>query len=260
MHYRTITFIFASLLLILVAGCQSGSNGAGPEQPSSTPAATDGPRAVVQNTVISEAAASVSGTLSTPAATKVPESTPTPAFTPTPAPDRTSCAAIQGTSYHSDQERDWYLANCMATPEPTSTPVPLPAIPGPQVPGERWILVDIGSQTATAMIGSAPLYTALVTTGTDDWETPTGTWEIVYRVENETMTSESIGADEYYVLEDVLYTQYFTTAGHALHLNYWRDDSYFGNTRSSHGCVGMRLADAEFFWNFASYGTRVTIQ
>jgi lipoprotein-anchoring transpeptidase ErfK/SrfK len=67
-------------------------------------------------------------------------------------------------------------------------------------------------------------------------------------------------AEEHYVLEDVLYTQYFTFEGHALHLNYWRDEYYFGNIRSSHGCIGMRLADAEFFWNFARYGTRVTIR
>jgi len=74
-----------------------------------------------------------------------------------------------------------------------------------------------------------------------------------------TMTSAAIGAEEYYVLEDVLWTQYFTNRGHALHLNYWRDEYYFGSIPSSHGCVGMRYADAEFFWRFASVGTRVEI-
>jgi len=127
------------------------------------------------------------------------------------------------------------------------------------VRGERWIDVDLEAQTATAMIGDVPLYTALATTGKDGWETPKGTFQIITRVPDETMTSASIAAEEYYVLEHVLYTQYFTDRGHALHLNYWRDDSYFGRVRSSHGCVGMRLADAEFFWNFATYGTRVTI-
>jgi lipoprotein-anchoring transpeptidase ErfK/SrfK len=58
----------------------------------------------------------------------------------------------------------------------------------------------------------------------------------------------------------VLYTQYFTNEGHALHLNYWRPDHYFGRIPSSHGCVGMRLADAEFFWRFASIGTRIVIR
>ena len=151
------------------------------------------------------------------------------------------------------------------TPLPTETPEPTvpapnpPAVPGPAVRGERWIDVDLEQQTTTAMIGDAPIYTALATTGKDGWATPKGTFHILVRVPDETMTSVSIGAEDYYVLDHVLYTQYFTDRGHALHLNYWRPDDYFGRVRSSHGCVGLRLADAEFFWNFATYGTRVTI-
>ena len=98
-----------------------------------------------------------------------------------------------------------------------------------------------------------------VSTGRAQFETPTGTFHIIYRVADETMTSASIGAEENYTLEHVLYTQYFTNQGHALHLNYWREDSYFGHEASSHGCVGMRLTSAEFFWRFAKTGTRVTI-
>ena len=182
----------------------------------------------------------------------------------TPAPDRTSCSEIAGTAYRSDAEQRFYLSNCQPTPSP-STPEPVvafaqpPAIPGSEVAGERWVLVDIANQSATAMIGQTALHTAYVTTGKEGWETPRGTFQILYRVANETMTSDSIGAEEDYVLENVLYTQYFTNVGHALHLNYWRSDSYFGNIPSSHGCVGMRLADAEFFWRFAGNGTRVTI-
>ncbi len=181
------------------------------------------------------------GATATPTASATPTLTPTATSTPTATPTVTP------------------------TPEPTSTPTPSvpaadpPAVPGPQVVGERWVDVDIEHQTATAMIGDKVLYTALATTGKDGWETPKGTWHILYRVADETMTSAAIGADDYYVLDHVLYTQYFTDQGHALHLNYWRDDSYFGHERSSHGCVGLRMADAEFFWNFATFGTRVTI-
>ena len=166
-------------------------------------------------------------------ATTTPTATATPTITPSPTPS--------------------------PTPAPTVAPPDPPAVPGPEVVGERWIDVDIESQTTTAMVGNRAIYTSLVTTGKDGWETPRGTFSVLYRVANETMTSAAIGAEEYYVLPDVLYTQYFTNQGHALHLNYWRDDSYFGNERSSHGCVGLRLADAEFFWRFASVGTRVTI-
>lgn len=181
--------------------------------------------------------------------------TATPTFTPTPTPTATPTVTPTPTP----------TPTATPTPLPTATPLPAvpapnpPAIPGPDVAGERWIDIDLGRQTATAMVGDAPLYTALVTTGKDGWETPVGTFQILYRVANETMTSAAIGAEEYYVLEDVLFTQYFTNGGHALHLNYWRPDYYFGNIRSSHGCVGMRYADAEFFWNFATFGTRVTI-
>jgi lipoprotein-anchoring transpeptidase ErfK/SrfK len=179
----------------------------------------------------------------TPTFTPSPTATYTPTFTPTATATATATATPTDTP----------------TPEPTYLQPAPPAIPGPDVAGERWIDVDLEAQTTSAMVGDQVLYTALVTTGKDGWETPKGTFSILYRVENETMTSAAIGAEEYYVLDNVLYTQYFTDRGHALHLNYWRDDSYFGSVRSSHGCVGMRLADAEFFWNFAHVGTRVTV-
>jgi lipoprotein-anchoring transpeptidase ErfK/SrfK len=174
----------------------------------------------------------------TPTATATPTATPTSTPTPTATPTATP------------------------TPEPTSTPIPEPeppAVPGPDVLGERWISVDLANQTTSAMVGDQVVHTALVTTGKDGWDTPVGTWYINTRLENETMSSASIGAEEYYVLEGVSYTQYFTTVGHALHENYWRDSWVFGTTRSSHGCIGMRLADAEYFWRFAKNGTRVVV-
>ena len=176
-----------------------------------------------------------------------PTPTPTPTDTPTATPTDTP------------------TATATPTHTPTFTPLPPTATPHAAAPlpaaglGEHWVLVDLGDQTTTAMIGDEPYYTALGTTGKEGWETPLGEFEIIWRVENETMTSAAIGAEEFYHLDNVLYTQYFTAQGHALHLNYWRPDSVFGTTATSHGCVGLRLSDAEFFWNFADYGTRVVI-
>lgn len=175
----------------------------------------------------------------TPTATATPTPTDTPTVTPTPTPTAT--------------------ATDTPTPLPTATSRPSLALP-PPASGERWVLIDLSDQTATAMVGDTAWHTALVSTGKDGWETPIGEFEIIYRVYDETMTSASIGAEEYYVLEHVYFTQYFTNEGHALHFNYWRPDSVFGNERTSHGCAGMRYSDAEFFWNFAGYGTRVVIQ
>lgn len=168
-----------------------------------------------------------------PTVVMAPTPTPTPVVPPTPTP-------------------------IPPTPVPPPAPPPLPS-PGPW---EHWIDVNLTTQTVTAMLDNQPYYTALATTGMPGWETPTGTFRILYRVENETMTSEALGIPpevESYELKDVLFTQYFTNRGHAIHLNYWRPEHYFGSVASSHGCVGVRYADAEFFWNFASVGTRVVV-
>ncbi len=129
-------------------------------------------------------------------------------------------------------------------------------------PDERWIAVNLTTQRATAFVGAEPVYVARVTTGVPGWETPTGDFRIYVRIEDETMDSLTIGIprdDPWgYYLENVYFTQYFV-GGIALHYNYWRADSYFGNVPSSHGCVGMRYDDAKFFWDFATTGTRVVV-
>ena len=169
-----------------------------------------------------------------------------PTATPTPTSTATATPTLTPTSTPT------------STPTITPTPFLLPNMPPPG-PGEHWVDVDLGDQTATAMVGDTHYYTALVTTGKDGWLTPVGEFRILYRVADETMTSASIGAEEYYVLNHVLFTQYFTNQGNALHLNYWRPESVFGHERTSHGCVGMRYADAEFFWNFVNVGSRVVV-
>jgi lipoprotein-anchoring transpeptidase ErfK/SrfK len=127
---------------------------------------------------------------------------------------------------------------------------------------EHWVDVNLTAQAATAMIGRAWSHFALVTTGKPGWDTPEGQYRIVRRVANETMTSAALGItdpNDQYVLTNVLYTQYFTWEGHALHLNYWRPDSVFGAERTSHGCVGMRLDDALYFWRHVGMGSRVVV-
>ena len=130
--------------------------------------------------------------------------------------------------------------------------------------GARSISVDLSTQTARAMVGDQTVYSAPVTTGKPGFETPTGTHVIPAwgRKFDETMTSSQAGISdphEQYDVHNVLYTQYFDDQGDALHLNYWQPVGVFGNSRSSHGCVGLELHDAQFFWLFARPGTRVDI-
>ena len=127
---------------------------------------------------------------------------------------------------------------------------------------ERWIAVNLTTQRAVGFVGAQPVRVALVTTGRPGWETPTGDFRIYRRVENETMDSLGLGipidSPEGWYVDNVLYTQYIYS-GITLHYNYWRPQSYFGNIPSSHGCVGLGLSDAKFFWDFADIGTRVVI-
>ncbi len=173
----------------------------------------------------------------------------------------------------------WWVAMATAaptpTPEPTATPWPSPydvaagelanatAPPGISYgPNERWVAVNVTTQRAYGLIGGKVEHVALVTTGMPGFETKLGEYRINYRKQNEIMDSETIGIPREdplgYYLTDIYWTQYFYPTV-ALHSNYWQPISVFGHTASSHGCVGMLEGDAKWFWDFASYGTRVVV-
>jgi lipoprotein-anchoring transpeptidase ErfK/SrfK len=128
-----------------------------------------------------------------------------------------------------------------------------PLAPEEALGGERWVDVNLTEQTASALVGLKLVYRTFVATGVPGLDTPKGNWKILWRVANETMR----GAD--YYLTGVLFTQYFTTWGVALHYNYWTPDEQFGNRAGSHGCVGMRYDDALFFWEFGEVGMLVNV-
>ncbi|MBI2723946.1 MAG: L,D-transpeptidase family protein [Chloroflexi bacterium] len=129
---------------------------------------------------------------------------------------------------------------------------------------EKWVDVNVSTQTATAMVGDTPVYTAAVSTGLPEFPTPLGSQRVEKdgRVAVERMTAAQAGytaAQATYDVERVLFTQYFDRKGDALHLNYWRPAAVFGKTPTSHGCVGMQLHDAQYFWLFGFPGMRVEI-
>jgi len=73
----------------------------------------------------------------TPTNTPTSTFTPIPTKTPKPEPIREDCDEIRGTAYQSDEEREWFIENCLnPTPDggPTSAPpgvVPTVPPPGP---------------------------------------------------------------------------------------------------------------------------------
>ncbi|HET9015631.1 MAG TPA: L,D-transpeptidase family protein [Thermomicrobiaceae bacterium] len=134
--------------------------------------------------------------------------------------------------------------------------------PPPQTFSGHWVDVNLSQFYAVAYDGSQPVYAAIITAGASDNPTPTGVYQVLERVPNATMDSATVGIPKgspgYYYLTNVLFTQYFKSGGYALHQNWWTPPGNFGNY-STHGCVGLLLPDAQWFWNFLSIGSTVSI-
>ena len=137
-----------------------------------------------------------------------------------------------------------------------------PVMPTPIPPGApstgKWIDVNLTQQLMMAYENREVIRTTLMTSGMAGWETPTGNYTIINRVANETMESGAIGAESFYKLEDVLFTQYFTNEGHAIHFAWWRTEETIGRP-GSHGCLNLLLDDSQFFWDWADYGTPLVV-
>jgi L,D-transpeptidase-like protein len=123
----------------------------------------------------------------------------------------------------------------------------------------RWIDVTLSiPQHAVAMQGDLALRESLVTAGLRG-ETRPGRYLILRRVYNETMDSRTIpGLQDHYLLRNVLFTQYFTPDGAAIHYNWWGPPYGFGRP-GSHGCLGMMYDDSKFYWDWADIGVPVVV-
>jgi len=133
------------------------------------------------------------------------------------------------------------------SPPAAATPVPAPSYGG----SGKWIDVNLSSQTLTAYEGQTPVFTAIVSTGTWQYPTVTGTYQVYAKYASTRMTGGS-GAS-YYDLPNVPYTMYFYR-GYAIHGTYWHNN--FG-TPMSHGCVNLTIPDSEWVYNWSPIGTKV---
>ena len=167
-----------------------------------------------------------------------------PTFTPSFTPSITASFTPTYTSTFTPSPT--YTAT--NTLPPTNTPIPdAYIIPG--AGGERWIDVDISSQSVTAYEGSTPIRTFIVSTGTAAHPTVLGRYRIYVKLRYDLMTGPG------YYLPNVPYVMYFYQ-GYSLHGTYWHHN--FG-TPMSHGCVNMYTPDAEWTFYFVSVGTLVNV-
>ncbi len=115
--------------------------------------------------------------------------------------------------------------------------------------GEHWIDVNLSEQRVYAYEGDTVVNSFVVSTGT--WQTPTvtGSYKVWIKLRSTTMTGPG------YYLPNVPFTMYFYK-GYGLHGTYWHNN--FG-TPMSHGCVNLRTEDAEWLYDFSYVGTTVNV-
>lgn len=118
---------------------------------------------------------------------------------------------------------------------------------------EKWIDVDLSTQTLTAYVGNDPVFSTYISSGTAEHPTVTGQFRIWLSYESQTMDGSLLGYD--YYLENVPYVMYFYH-DYAIHGTFWHNN--FG-TPMSHGCVNMETGDASWIYSWATIGTLVNV-
>ena len=202
----------------------------------------------------------------------------------TPLPDNDPFINDSRRSSDSDEPEDGEIAGkaivadnevrdrWTATPSPTNTPSPTPtpthtptipptfvsedvnvAVPISVKQNEKWIDVNLSTQTLNAYEGNKLVFSTLISSGLPQYPTVTGQFRVYLEYEMQTMDGRYLGYD--YVVTDVPYVMYFYQ-GYAIHGAYWHNN--FGNPMS-HGCVNMEISEAQWIYTWASIGTLVNV-
>jgi len=138
-----------------------------------------------------------------------------------------------------------YASQAQSQPQPVAYGAgPLPGRSG------KYFLVDISDQRVYAYEGQTLARSTLVSTGRWPYPTVIGEFSIYLRFTSTRMRGPG------YDLPNVPYTMYFFK-GYGLHGTYWHNN--FG-TPMSHGCVNMPTPEAEWAYNWSTYGTPVIVQ
>jgi lipoprotein-anchoring transpeptidase ErfK/SrfK len=113
----------------------------------------------------------------------------------------------------------------------------------------RWLEVNLSTQRLVAWEGGVPIYAIIVSTGTVNHPTLSGS----FAVQSKHRTARMQGDD--YDVPDVPFVMYYD-GNYGIHGTYWHNQ--FG-TPMSHGCVNVAVDHAEWIYNWAAIGTPVVV-
>jgi lipoprotein-anchoring transpeptidase ErfK/SrfK len=122
---------------------------------------------------------------------------------------------------------------------------------------ERWVDVNLSTQTVVLFEGSRAIYATLISSGKEhnvkekDHRTPSGEFRIREKHITATMDGDgSAAGDLPYSIEAVPYVMYFE-GSYAMHGAFWHRN--YG-VRMSHGCVNLAPLDAKYIFFNTSPG------
>jgi lipoprotein-anchoring transpeptidase ErfK/SrfK len=121
----------------------------------------------------------------------------------------------------------------------------------------RWIEVDLTTKRMYAYDDNAVTRSFLVSAGAAATPTVTGRFAVYSKYRTQNMYGGNADGTNYFQ-PNVPYVNYFYQ-DYAIHGNYWRPASYFGNINSSHGCVGINVNDGAWMYSWATVGTPVVV-
>jgi lipoprotein-anchoring transpeptidase ErfK/SrfK len=122
--------------------------------------------------------------------------------------------------------------------------------------------VDVKKHTMTVTINGKLARTIPITAGKDGFTTRSGTKVIMEKFTTKRMDAATIGLKpgdpNYYNISDVKWAQRVTSSGEFVHGAPWSNGAQ-GSANVSHGCVGMSLANAQWFYNQTLRGDPIVV-
>jgi len=121
---------------------------------------------------------------------------------------------------------------------------------------DKLIEVNVNTKQLYAYEKGQIVNTLPISAGAPATPTPIGQFKIFSKLAVQDMKGFNPNGTKYFQ-PNVRWINYFLPGGFAIHGNYWRPASWFGNINSSHGCVSLPDQQAKWIYDFAPVGTTV---
>ncbi|MDO4259141.1 MAG: L,D-transpeptidase [Actinomycetaceae bacterium] len=121
---------------------------------------------------------------------------------------------------------------------------------------EKWVDVDLSDDSITAYIGTQQVHGPVhMNHGGNGYETKQGTFKVYHK-----MSTQDLGcsADYEWCVKDVPWITYYE-GDFAIHGAPWAGEFGLGSDLTSHGCVNVPVAEAQWFYDWTEMGTTVVV-